>query len=344
MNQKLFYQTCQRSLAGTGDAMRKILRIKFGSHLYGTDTPESDFDFKSIFIPSAREIILNKGKATYNTMRTKGDGEKNYAGEEDEESFSLQQFLKLLSEGQTVSLDVLFAPSWAHLQEPSPVWRDVVQNRDRLLTKKSSAFVGYARQQANKYGIKGSRVASSRLALDFLKNMMEIYGTQEKLKVVAPEIEMMIHLHDHMSMREHVNGHGAKEYLWEVCNRQMPLTASIKNAYDIMQRIVDEYGKRALQAEKQEGVDWKALSHAVRVSEQAVELLTTGNVTFPRQNAEYLKAIKKGELSYQEVAEQIETLLEEVERIAPTSVLPDEVDQEWIDNFVFEIYRKEILG
>lgn len=324
--------------------MRKIIRIKFGSHLYGTDTPESDFDFKSIFIPSAREIILNKGKQTFNTQRTKADGEKNYAGEEDEESFSLQQFLKLLSEGQTVSLDVLFAPPEAHLIEPSPTWLEIVANRDRLLTKKSSAFVGYARQQANKYGIKGSRVASSRKALEWLKIGIRTYGPQSKLLCMLDTIQFLIDSNEHMEMKTHVNGHGAKEYLWEVCNRQMPLTASIKNAHDIMQKIVDEYGKRALQAEKQEGVDWKALSHAVRVSQQAIELLTTGYVTFPRQNAEYLKDIKAGRLSYQTVAEEIETLLEQVEEIAPKSVLPDEVDQEWINDFVFDVYKKEVLN
>ncbi len=322
--------------------MRKIMRIMFGSHLYGTDTPASDKDYKSVFMPSAREIILNRGKATYSTQRTKDEGEKNYAGEEDEESFSVQQFLKLLSEGQTVSLDVLFAPAWAHLVPPDPIWEEIVHNRDKLLTKKSQAFIGYARTQANKYGIRGSRVASARNALGALQSGINVYGPQAKLSLLSGYIDELISENEHMKITTHVNGLGKTEYLWSVCDRQMPMTASVKNARDIMQRVVDEYGHRALQAEKNEGVDWKALSHAVRVSEQALELFETGYVTFPRQNAEYLKKVKLGELSYQKVSERIEFLLEEVERVAPLSVLPESVDKEWIDDFVFDVYKKEI--
>ena len=39
----------------------KILYLsKFGSHLYGTDTPESDSDFKGIFLPSKEMLFLEK--------------------------------------------------------------------------------------------------------------------------------------------------------------------------------------------------------------------------------------------------------------------------------------------
>lgn len=52
----------------------------------------------------------------------------------------------------------------------------------------------------------------------------------------------------------------------------MPFTGSIKSAREIAQRLVNEYGQRALQAERNEGIDWKALSHAVRVGREALEL------------------------------------------------------------------------
>ncbi len=132
--------------------------------------------------------------------------------------------------------------------------------------------------------------------------------------------------------------------MWEVCDRKMPYTASIKNAYDIMQRVVDEYGKRALMAETQQGVDWKALSHAVRVGHQAIELLSTGLVTFPLPNAAHVLAIKQGKLLYQEVAAEIEDLLVKVEEAAAISVLPEEPDMGWIDDFVADAYREEVLN
>lgn len=109
-----------------------------------------------------------------------------------------------------------------------------------------------------------------------------------------------------------------------------------------MRRIVEEYGHRARQAESNQGVDWKALSHAVRVGRQAIELLQTGAVTFPRPEAAHLIAIKTGQLAYQPVAEEIEALLDEVEHAAERSSLPEAADLQWIDDFVVEAHRAQI--
>jgi hypothetical protein len=97
-----------------------------------------------------------------------------------------------------------------------------------------------------------------------------------------------------------------------------------------------------LQAENQQGVDWKALSHAVRVGTQAIEFLGTGHVTFPLPNAEHVLAIKTGKVAYQKVSREIESLLESVEVAALVSSLPEAPDLQWIDDFVQRVYRAEI--
>lgn len=322
---------------------RNIVRIKFGSHLYGTQTPESDIDYKSVFVPDARSILLQRAKRSTNNHRPKGDGEKNYAGEVDEEGFSVQRYLQLVSEGQTVALDVLFAPEWAEVEPASIEWRQIVRNRDRFLTRKASAFVGYARTQANKYGIKGSRVSAGRKALEALEAGMAAYGTAAKLSSMEAEIRSITTAHpEHIGLVQDPTPHDPPLLMWEVCNRKMPFGASIKSARDVMARIVDEYGRRALMAESQQGVDWKALSHAVRVGRQAIELLTTCHITFPRPDAAELIAIKTGQLLYQDVASTIETLLEEVERASERSTLPDAPDTDWIDDFVEQVHRGEV--
>ncbi|EOU4524862.1 hypothetical protein ACOIZZ_001972 [Escherichia coli] len=38
------------------------MKSYFGSHLYGTSTPESDVDFKEIFVPPARDILIGNVK------------------------------------------------------------------------------------------------------------------------------------------------------------------------------------------------------------------------------------------------------------------------------------------
>lgn len=322
--------------------MRKLVNIKFGSHLYGTSTPMSDVDFKSVYVPDARAILLQKVKGSINLARAKAEKEKNLPGEVEEESYSLQRYLELASEGQTVALDVLFAPEWSMTEPPSTEWLEVVKNRERLITRKSAAFIGYCRQQANKYGIKGSRVAAARKALGLLNDLVADKGTTAKLGEVADVVDATIAGIEHMVIVEIPTATGTMIKHWDVCGRKLPFTASIKSARDIVQRLVDEYGQRALQAESQQGVDWKALSHAVRVGTQAIELLRTGHVTFPLPNAEHVRTIKIGERQYQDVAKEIDDLLVAVESEAAASSLPATPDYEWINDFVVRVYGAEV--
>lgn len=322
--------------------MRNIVRIRFGSHLYGTATPASDLDIKSVHIPCARDILLCRAKGSISTKRAKAEGEKNYAGELDEESYSLQKYLGLLAEGQTVALDVLFATPESMLSEPSPEWREVVANKDRLLTRKSAAFVGYCRTQANKYGIKGSRVAASRAALALLNSAIEKFGSSAKLKEAGDDIRALAATTEHTAIVPIEQASGAVIDHFDVCGRKLSFSASIKHGRDVVAKLVDEYGARALMAEKQEGVDWKALSHAVRVGTQAIELLRTGHVTFPLPNAEHILAIKTGRLPYQAVAEEIESLLARVEVESEISPLRTEPDMEWVYDFIATVYADEV--
>lgn len=324
--------------------MKQIVKIKFGSHLYGTSTPASDVDYKSVFIPDAQSILLQRTKGSINDQRPKAEFEKNTAGEVEEERFSIQRFLSLAAEGQTVALDMLFAPDWSFVEPPTQVWLDILANRHRLLSRRSKAFIGYAMKQGSKYGVKGSRVAASRLALDILNEGLEKHGTVAKLEVLADQIVPLATANEHMLIVPITMPNGGVVDHWEVCGRKMPYSSSIKTAQTIMQRVVDEYGHRALQAENNKGVDWKALSHAVRVGNQAVELLETGFVTFPLPNAAHILEIKKGGMDYKDVAEEIEAVLARVLDAAERSPLPDTPDMKWIDDFVADVHRREIVG
>lgn len=324
--------------------MKTIVRCIFGSKLYGTSTPASDIDFKSIFIPDARSILLQRAKGAISDRRPKQQFEKNVAGEVEEERFSLQRYLELLAEGQTVALDMLFAPEWAMMAPPAPEWSEIFANRHRLLSRKSKAFIGYALKQSARYGVKGSRVAAARVALATLKKAEEHIGGHAKLEALAGTIEMMLPTTEHMAIVPQTMANGGVVQHWEVCGRKMPFTSSIKSGREIAQRLVDEYGQRALQAESNQGVDWKALSHAVRVGFEALELLKTGHITFPLRTADHVLAIKCGMFEYREVAEQIEELMDRVVAAAEASSLPEHADQAWIDDFVADVHRREIIA
>lgn len=322
--------------------MDLIVQIKFGSHLYGTSTPQSDLDIKGVFLPSANDILLQKVKPMISESRIKAHGEKNTSDDIDRDSYSLQRYLELLAQGQTVALDMLFAPEWAMIEPPHQIWREVQKLAPKIITKGATSFVKYCRQQANKYGIKGSRVAASRIALEALYKAESKYGSNEKLAFASDELKKIVEDNEFLKIIESTQTNGDTNIYFEVCGKKCMFSASIKIAREIVQKLVDEYGQRALAAERNEGVDWKALSHAVRVGYEALELFETGKITFPCPKAEHLLAIKLGQVEYANVAEEIEQLLIDVEGAALKSSLPETVDTKIIDEFVAEQYAKQV--
>jgi predicted nucleotidyltransferase len=323
--------------------MKLIVQIKFGAHLYGTSTPQSDLDIKGVYLPSARNILLQQVKPVVSENRPKMHGEKNTSDDVDHEAYSLQRYLEFLTQGQAVALDMLFAPDWAMIKPPDQVWLDIQKIAPKLITKRTTSLVKYCRKQANKYGIKGSRVAASRIALDIFRNSEKKYGSQEKLEVIYDDLKQAIDSNEFLRFIEGKRTDGDTVKYFEVCGKKIMLTASIKNAIEVSQKLVDEYGQRALAAERNEGVDWKALSHAVRVANEAIELFDTGHITFPRPEAQQLLLIKQGKIEYQQVAEKIEQLLVGMELTAQKSNLPDAIDINLIDDFVAKHYKKQVI-
>ena len=78
--------------------MQTLVKIKFGSHLYGTSTPASDEDFKLVVIPSPRDLLLQRGKAVTRQGPVKVvPGQRNQPGDVDCESIALHRYLELLT-------------------------------------------------------------------------------------------------------------------------------------------------------------------------------------------------------------------------------------------------------
>ncbi len=324
--------------------MFKMVEMRFGSHLYGTATPSSDTDIKAVHVPSPGDILLQRAKPVW-SRKTKADPTlKNTAADVDHESYALHKYMALVTEGQTVATDMLFATPDAWVGEPLRAWYDLVANRDKLISRNCASFLGYCRQQANKYGIKGSRMAAARDASEMLTAAAEKLGKQAKLREIEADLVAFVAGREHTALVDIPvsDGKVIVRHL-EVCNRKAPFTASIDRAAEIYTLLFQEYGQRARAAMVNEGIDWKALSHAVRVGREAIELLSTGHVTFPRPEAAHLIAIKTGALAYQPVAEEIEALLVEVEAAAARSMLPESADIMFVEAFIGEQYRRAIV-
>ena len=140
--------------------------------------------------------------------RPKKHGEKNTAEDIDREFFSLQRYLALLTQGQTIALDMLFAPDWALIEPPAQAWLELQSLAPRIITKGATAFVRYCRQQANKYGIKGARLAASRLAQDLLKQAEGKHGSQERLERVHDDLKRAASGNEFIQLSEGIQPNG----------------------------------------------------------------------------------------------------------------------------------------
>lgn len=324
--------------------MNKIVEIKFGSYLYGTNTPNSDLDFKGIYLPTAREICLERSRDNISTVRPKREFEKNTKDDVDIEIFSLKEYLRLLCDGQTVALDMLFAPDAFQVfkGEQYRIFQDIYEHREKLLSKGILSFIGYARKQASKYGIKGSRVRAVRETMEFLEPMN---SNITLLRDIKPQIEASTLLDNEFIQYSSGTGpQGQTIEYFEVCGRKFQWTNSIKYSLSVLKKIYDEYGQRARLAELNDGIDWKALSHAVRVNLEGKELLETGFITFPCPERKLLLDIKNGALPYKEVEHIIETGLQELEGAQTNSTLRAEPDLKWRDDFLYDIYSGIVKG
>jgi len=315
--------------------MHVIVKIKFGSHLYGTNTKDSDTDYKGIFLSSIQEIFLNRipKSVTSTTKKEKDEGIKNSSEDIDSEFYSLHYFLKLACEGQTVALDMLHAPKNMIL-ETSDIWERIIKEREKFYTKNLNAFICYARKQAAKYGIKGSRLDAAKQVMNVFKNQNQIV-TLSCMWDELPEIEHCHHIE--------TNPSGIKQY--QMCGKILQETMGIDYAYDIVKRFYDSYGRRAKQAEKNEGIDWKAVSHAFRAAYQVKSILTKNTIIFPLPEADYLIKIKQGKINYKtEAGPKLDELMKECEELAANSKLPGKVNHKYWDDFIIDVISEKLVN
>lgn len=317
--------------------MKIIVKAIAGSHLFGTDTPTSDKDYKGVYLPDAEDILLGKIKKSVN-LSTNKSNTKNTSEDIDTEFYSLDKFLAMLAEGQTVAFELLFTPH-SHIIEKSEIWDQIISMREHLVHKKVNAFVGYCQQQANKYGIKGSRMNAIQKVL---KGLPENYTSYHKINHYESVFNSFID--DKLIKWVNTEHNGQKYRYFEVCGRKFEDTAYVENVYLVLTKIYNEYGARAKQAELNQGIDWKAISHAVRVCHQAKELLLTGKITLPLvpENREEVLRIKKGTEDFNLISPRLEQLVDEIRDIEKKSTLPEGIEQSVIDDLIISIYSKVV--
>lgn len=318
-----------------------LFKVLAGSHLYGTATEKSDYDYKVVVLPPLNDLLLNKRITNY---KEKPEGmkatDKMVAGETETEYIPLQTFFSDFFSGQTYALELAFAVAQRKHEAYGNIWLVTSsicgQMIERFLTKNVQKMVGYAVAQSRLYGLKTERYTSVKAFVQTVEDhfIPELGKAQAEKLMRTQKLQDSPMLLGKLLMLEHVKeatlknakGGMAEAPALDVCGKLFPMTNTWATVLSSMKTTLSNYGSRVADFEG-EGVDWKALSHAIRITEQVIELSKTGTLTFPRPNADFLLAVKQGEVALDEANAYLEAAFKKVDEAVEKSVLREKTPQ-----------------
>ena len=307
--------------------MNKIVEIIHGSKLYGTQIIDSDTDLKFVTVaPTLYEYMDHRGKFDVDT----GDNGLLDSQKIEWEGFYIQDFANKLVGMNTNNVSMLFAPK-GNIITSSPAWEDLLANRERAIGKNIAAYAGYAKGQSCKYTLKGERLETVERFIKYIKENVasgDYTGNQGKMTD-----------HQWSQMREEFQwaegfegwSNQCAEQLIRVVAKSFSKTTQVQGWIAPMESLLSTYGKRAQKA-KEDQKDLKAILHACRICNEAIEILTTGELVYPvtGKNLDLYMGIRRNEYSYEYLQEHIIDLLERVNEEQARSTLPETPDERWL--------------
>ena len=315
-------------------AERKVIyECRHGSWLYGTNTPESDEDFKGVFLPSTEDILgLGKCPEEWAFNVKLSDGDRNTAGDVDRKYDSLKRFINLCAQGQPGQIEMLFALPQS-VTALTTEWLVVASHTQNFLSKKGiRPFLGFAIAQANKAVIKGENLNHiDRL----IEGCVHIHDQNEPIKLGLFESFGKTYFCN-VQVERFVNEHGFDQI--RVAGRQFDTGTAVKTFKQALLKLKERYGTRS-KAAAEKGYDYKSLMHAVRLLEQAEEYLLKGFVSMPRPNPEELLKIKRGEVDRDWFDYLNDWVLRIETEVLPKSTLPEEPDWEALKTMCIKMHR-----
>ncbi|MDL2286409.1 nucleotidyltransferase domain-containing protein [Desulfococcaceae bacterium OttesenSCG-928-F15] len=313
----------------------------FGSTLYGTSFDgKSDLDLKGIFLPSLESLALGKAVKTL-SLSTGNQERRNTADDVDMDLWSLQHWLlKLLPAGDTGAMDLLFSPSHeACILYKDPRLNEIFSNPLRLVdTVKGRAYAEYSLGQAKKYGIKGSRVGALKTVWKWLEENCENPAKGDRL---GGKLDALIQACGETPFCSLEEIHG--ERALQLCGKMHLASIRLDEFMGRVASDMQHYGARAQDAERNQGLDFKALSHALRALFQMEELLQTGKILFPLARREELRMVKEGVFPWADIEPRILSHLESVDKLRNEAPYAGFHDAAFAENGLIRCYGKEFL-
>lgn len=299
-----------------------ILKVRVGSHLYGTSTPESDEDFVGVFVPSANYLLgLNRVEEVDLGVKSKDVEGKNTKDAIDFKVYSLEKFTRLALDNNPNILEILFVNP-ENILFVNETGQKLLDLRYSFLSKSiKHKFLGYAFSQKHKMVIKLESYEKLLEAIEYIDR-----HTDKQFLLDIEHHPIFARKKDHVRVGD-VN---------------MPITVTTKKAKKMLVDRLAKFGSRQELVSKY-GYDTKFASHLIRLLKEGQELLATADLRFPLYSKDLLREIRAGKYSMDEVMSLANFIESFVEDLYDKTTLPHRPDRKAVEQFVIETHKKYIM-
>jgi len=337
---------------------RCIFRYISGSHAYGTNRPDSDEDFRGVFMAPLNNHfdIFQSSFVGFGPINDQLRGairdcdEGNLAGAAerirkaletgkgdfsigvetvrkpgaDEELHELRKFLKLAAENNPNIIEALWVDRL--ITHETDIWRRIRENRHLFLSKKARfTFSGYAIAQLKR--IKTHR--GYLLNPPTNKPERKDFGLPEDSKIPKECQNAVLSLKD--------------EWIADGVRDMVIREKQYKTAMDDWKAYKDWEKKRnpaRREIERKYGYDCKHATHLVRLVRTAKEILAEGEVRVFRPDREELRGILNGEWPYEKLVAETDQMDQELGELYAKSKLRDKPDRKKIAELYKDICKE----
>ncbi|MBW4644002.1 MAG: nucleotidyltransferase domain-containing protein [Goleter apudmare HA4340-LM2] len=344
-----------------------------GSHGYGLNRPESDFDYRGVFIAPKRYYL------GFDRIEQKENGWDEPGifpfldSNKDTVIYELKKVIQLLSGANPNVLELLWLPGYPVL---TPVGEHLINHKQLFLSKKvKHTYTGYAFAQIKKmethrkwllhppekkplpsdFGIEDETPLIKdelNAFLEYLYNL--IRGRIEFLEEAEQLYQLLTADIDFKGiLKQYTLPDATLEYTQKLTNSRKDFIRLLQKSqtYQVSLREWKAYlswqenrNPARAEMERKSGFDLKHGMHCIRLLRSGLEILKTGNVIVDRRIAgdvEDLKAILKGEYTYEQVMQMAEDLVAEMDVVYEKSTLPHKPDLEQINLLCMELVEMQ---
>lgn len=344
-----------------------------GSHGYGLNRPDSDYDYRGVFIAPKRYYL------GFDSIEQKDRGWDEPGifpfidGNQDTVIYELRKILHLLAGANPNVLELLWLPTYPFLTD---IGQHLINHRKLFLsTKVKHTYSGYAFAQIKKmethrkwllnpptkkpipsdFGIEDEPPLSKDELNAFLEYLyllirgkIEFLEESEQLyKLLTADIDFKGILKQYALVDE------ALEYSQNLTHSRKDFIRLLQKSqsYQIALRewkahISWQQNRNPARAEmeRKSGYDLKHGMHCIRLLRSGLEILQRGEIIVDRRIAgdvDDLKAILRGDYTYDHLMKMAEDLVTQMDIFYHQSTLPHQADLEQINNLCIELVEMQ---